>query len=320
MSASRTVLLGLVNRKERWGLSWRGWLLGLGLALGTVILVLLCAYPFLAITEPVHSDVLVVEGWVHPYAITKAVEQFKAGTYRMVYSTGGPVAGFGGYTNDYSTSANIGAGRLRAAGIPAEFVQAVPSRVDSRDRTYAAAVALRNWFREHNQSVPKFDILTEDAHARRSRLLYEKAFGKEVAIGIIAVPNPDYDSSHWWRYSEGVRTVISEAIAYVYARIIFKAPAAGITNSVSLNGSSTATSTASVGLRYSSVNSPIDNQVTDRQRFRPNNSVKRLTRSAISTVRLTAPTNRSKWLATNKLDLMNEVENRNGTLAACLAV
>jgi hypothetical protein len=63
--------------------------------------------------------------------------------------------------------------------------------------------------------------LTEDAHARRTRLLYQKAFGKKVAVGIIAVSNPDYNPTQWWRYSDGVREVIGESIAYIYARFFF---------------------------------------------------------------------------------------------------
>lgn len=30
---------------------------------------------------------------------------------------------------------------------------------------------------------------------------------KEVTVGIISVPNSDYDPKHWWRYSEGVREI-----------------------------------------------------------------------------------------------------------------
>jgi hypothetical protein len=63
--------------------------------------------------------------------------------------------------------------------------------------------------------------LTEDAHARRTRLLYHKAFGKTVTVGVIAVSTPDYDSTQWWRYSDGVREVIGESIAYIYARFFF---------------------------------------------------------------------------------------------------
>jgi hypothetical protein len=66
-----------------------------------------------------------------------------------------------------------------------------------------------------------FNILTEDFHARRTRLLYEKVFGKDVAIGIIAIPSPDYDAHHWWRYSDGVREAVGESIAYLYAKFLF---------------------------------------------------------------------------------------------------
>jgi hypothetical protein len=70
-------------------------------------------------------------------------------------------------------------------------------------------------------AVRSINIVTEGAHARRTRLLFEKAFRGEVSVGIIAVPNPDYDGAHWWRYSDGVREVVGEAIAYIYARLFF---------------------------------------------------------------------------------------------------
>ena len=46
---------------------------------------------------------------------------------------------------------------------------------------------------------------------------------KKTKVGIISVPNPDYDAKHWWRYSEGVKDVISEGAAYLYAKFLFLA-------------------------------------------------------------------------------------------------
>ena len=66
--------------------------------------------------------------------------------------------------------------------------------------------------------MSSINVLTEGAHARRTRLLYQKAFGKNVAVGVVAISNPNYDPTQWWRYSDGVREVIGESIAYVYAR------------------------------------------------------------------------------------------------------
>jgi uncharacterized SAM-binding protein YcdF (DUF218 family) len=172
----------------------------------------------------VNSNVLVVEGWVHEYAIQAAVDEFRSGGYSRVFTTGGPIEGSGRYSNDYNTSASVGAELLIKNGLAKGFVQMVPSRVMDRDRTYASAVALRQWFREHNMAVQSVNVVTENTHARRTRLLFGKALGKNVAVGIIAVPNPDYDKGHWWWYSESVKDVGSEAFAYVYARLFFIPP------------------------------------------------------------------------------------------------
>jgi len=221
MLNSSQKLWGLLTRRERWGLSWRGWL--------TVILLIVLAglgglssvHPFLAVTQRVNARVLVVEGWVPEYAIRAAANEFTSGGDERIYTTGGPVEGSGGYTNDYNTAASLGASRLRKAGIPEASIQMVPSRVMSRDRTYSSAVALRNWLREHRVPVANINVMTVDVHARRTRLLFNEAFGGKVTVGIIAVPSPDYDPKRWWRYSEGVREVIGESIAYLYAKFLF---------------------------------------------------------------------------------------------------
>ncbi len=169
-------------------------------------------------------NVLVVEGWIHEYAIRAALKEFQSNRYQRVFTTGGPVEGTGGYINDYNTAASVGADLLRKNGLPNESLQMVPSRVMDHDRTYGSAIALQNWFREHNMPVRSINVVTEDVHARRTCLLFQKALGHNVAVGVIAVPNPDYDPRHWWRYSEGVKDVFAESVAYIYARLIFFYP------------------------------------------------------------------------------------------------
>jgi uncharacterized SAM-binding protein YcdF (DUF218 family) len=212
---------GLLVRKYRWVLAWWVKLLlgvtGMALAVGAV----LGAYPFLAITQPVNADILVVEGWVHPYAIRVAMQEFKSHPYERVFTTGGPVVGKGGYINDYQTSASVGADLLKEAGLPAGLVQMVPTHVIGRDRTYSSAIALRDWFHKHSLQVRSLNIVTEGAHARRTRLLFERALGRDVNVGVIAVPSPDFDARHWWYYSEGVQDVVEEGFGYLYAKFFF---------------------------------------------------------------------------------------------------
>lgn len=216
------LLGGVLVRRPRWGLSLKGKLLVLFLALGLLLAIGMRIYPFLAVTKRVDADVLVVEGWIHQYAIDVAAEEFRAGSYQHLFTTGGPVIGKGGYINDFNTAASVGGDLLKKTGIPRDEVQIVPSRVNGRDRTYSSAIALRDWLREHNVQVHGINVVTENAHARRSRLLFQKALGPDVAVGIIAVSSPDYDARRWWSYSDGVREVIGEGIAYIYAKFFFR--------------------------------------------------------------------------------------------------
>ena len=139
-------LFGCLTRKERWGLSARGWLaLVLLVALVGGLWVRL-VQPFLAQTRRVDARVLVVEGWVQQYVLRAAIAEFHAGHYDKIYTTGGPIVGCNGYVNDFNTYASVGAEELVKQGLPARLVQMVPSHVNGRDRTYSAAVALRAYY------------------------------------------------------------------------------------------------------------------------------------------------------------------------------
>ena len=220
-AAPHRAMWGLFDRRERWSLSWRGRLI-LAFAVGLIsVLVFTSVYPFLAITHRVNANILVVEGWINERAIQAAVTEFESEHYQRVFTTGGPVVGTGGYINDFMTSASVGADLLKKWGLPDERLQMVPSRVMDRDRTYASAVALRNWFRANDTAVSGINVITEDVHARRTRLLFQKAFGKGVKVGIIAVANVDYPANRWWHYSQGLKDVVSEFAAYLYARLLF---------------------------------------------------------------------------------------------------
>jgi uncharacterized SAM-binding protein YcdF (DUF218 family) len=212
---------GIITRRERWGLSWSGWLLIAAAVILAASFAFSNLYSFLAVSHRVNTNMLVMEGWAHRYAIRAAADEFRAGSYQKVFTTGGPVTGNGGYVNDQQTAASVGAQALKRAGLPAELVQMVPSRTDDRDRTYSSAVALQKWLKAQNPEVRSFNVVTENTHARRSLYLFQRAFGDTVTIGVIPVRNPDYDAKYWWQYSEGVKEVLGEAIAYAYARFFF---------------------------------------------------------------------------------------------------
>ena len=214
------MFFALIRRKEKWVLTWRAWVLLTIVLGGSGTFAFRNLHRFLAVNAPVNSTVLVIEGWVPRYAVTNYVKQNHQ-HYTAIYTTGG--ATLTDYrSNDMSdTYASVVRTRLTRAGVPAEKIHVVPSWLVRRDRTYSAALALHEWSKTNNVHLTAFNVITLGPHARRSRLLHEKAFGPGTKIGIIPLEDIQYDADHWWRYSEGVKETLSEAIAYLYARFFF---------------------------------------------------------------------------------------------------
>ena len=169
--------------------------------------------PFLSVTQPVHSEFLVVEGWIDSYIMNQVACRFKDGHYRKLFL----VRGF--ETDDYKIERSRE--RLIRHGVEPDSIVIVVSPTVQKDRTYHQALAVRDWLTENGIALNSLDVVTVGPHARRSRLMFEKAFGKSVNVGIFALNDIGYDAQHWWRSSEGVREVLGEIIAYVYARFYF---------------------------------------------------------------------------------------------------
>lgn len=200
--------------------TWRGWLL-IGLVFGSIsIVVIRGAYPFLAVNDPKPGGILVVEGWAADYALEAVVADSKLFAYEKVYVTGGPIE-MGAPLEKYKTYAELGTATLLAFGLKTNIVQAVPAPRVKQDRTYSCAVALRKWLDDHAIKVSRINLVTVGPHARRSRLLFQKSFGENMPIGVVSIHELEYDTRHWWRSSQGFRTVTDEAIAYLYARFLF---------------------------------------------------------------------------------------------------
>jgi len=198
--------------------TWRGWFL-VGLILIMLIGLLMRNIPlFLAVTDPIKADVLVIEGWAPDYAFEAAITEFRRHPYDKLYVTGGPMER-GAFLSEYRTYAGLGEAILRRMG--ESSVEAVPSLKTRKDRTYSSAMALRDRFQSESKPVKSINLLSLGAHARRSKLLFEKALGPEIKVGVIAVNDQDYDSARWWKSSQGFRVVVDEWIAYVYARFFF---------------------------------------------------------------------------------------------------
>jgi hypothetical protein len=209
---------GLLQRRECLLPTWRGWLVLLFVIAALVVLSVRGAYPFLAVDDPVDNGALVVEGWLPDYALQEAIAEFRKGHHSQLFVTGGPLEN-GAPLSEYRTFAELGAATLVRLGLDTNAVVAVPAPKVRLDRTYASAMALKNWLGSHGAAETSFNIISLGPHSRRSRLLFEKALGRDYKVGIIAIENQEYDVNRWWASSAGVRTMTDEMVAYVYTRL-----------------------------------------------------------------------------------------------------
>lgn len=213
---------GLMRSRRCLVPTWRGWLALLAVVAALALGIVLDIYPFLAPSNPLPGGVLVVEGWAPDYTLKAAMDEYNRNHYDHFCVTGGPMEA-GQSLSKYKTHAQMGQAVLLDLGMTTNQVQAVPARFVPQDRTYVAAVALRQWLAARNIKPEQLHLITEGAHARRSRLLYEKAFGSTVRVGVTAIPSQEFNPRRWWRSSPGFRSVTGEAIAYFYARFLFRA-------------------------------------------------------------------------------------------------
>ncbi len=216
----KNMTLRLFQKKECRILTLRSWLILIAILL-TILLTLFCnIHPFLAVSEPLPAEILVVEGWMPDYCMKVAQHEFNSRNYLLIVTTGEPVI-YGYYLTDYKNHAQIAAATLCKLGFDSTHVKAVSGDGVEKDRTYASAMAVRNWLTNSRWNVHAINLLSLGAHARRSRLIFQKALGDQIKVGVIAAENLSYDDKNWWRTSNGVRTVLAETIAYIYAKIFF---------------------------------------------------------------------------------------------------
>lgn len=177
-------------------------------------------YPFLAPDKPPHEGLMVVEGWIHDFALDEAVTRYRAGNYSKIVCTGVPIE-TGSYIQQYKSYPEMTAARLRKMGIPENEIIVAIADETKKDRTYVAAVALREAFMAYNIKETTLHLITTGPHGRRSRMLFKKALGPDYAIGVTCLDEISYDPERWYTCSEGARSVLSELIAYTYAKLFF---------------------------------------------------------------------------------------------------
>jgi len=177
-------------------------------------------HQFLSIEQVTGAKILIVEGWIPPAELDQAMITFRSGKYSMLITTGGPAPE--SFTEKKNVSyAELARDYLINKGISSNSVKAVPTPNTDRDRTYLSAAITRDWLNSAGLSPKMLDVISSGVHSRRTLLLYRKAFGPEVNVGIRPTVPTEYDPANWWRTSLGTKTVLMESISLIWTVFFF---------------------------------------------------------------------------------------------------
>ena len=205
----------LIRQKTVWLPTWQGWTLLFLIAAGLLVTAFLNVHRFLAVTQRVEADVLIVEAWMPKTVTQEAVKEFTQGQYTLLVvmemtSNGDPRpkqdSALKTPMAKYFVSHDVPTTRIIECFAPATN--------DRRSLTMADAV--RKTLNQRGITARGFNVFAPGAHARKTWLLYRRALSSIAPVGIVSIPTGDYDPAKWWKTTNGANWVIVNGIGWFY--------------------------------------------------------------------------------------------------------
>ena len=177
-------------------------------------------YKFLFLNKPIESKTMVLEGWVHTYALKDALKQYHDNHYENLIVTGIPITQYE-YASDFNYTSQATVKALKHFGFTDTIYEAaIPTNI-YKDRTYSTALLTKEIFEQHPDWDKSFNIYSMGVHSHRSLLLFETAFKSDYEIGIISHHDRAFIGEEWWKSSIGFRNISNESLALFYAKLFF---------------------------------------------------------------------------------------------------
>jgi len=187
---------------------------------GLAICFFLLIDAFLSVNAPVTANVLVVEGWLPENALREAASEIKRNGYDHVVTSGGPTREQERRISGFDTYASLASAILQKLQISKDKLIEAPAAESDRNRTFASALSVKAKLDELGITIRGLNVFTEGPHARRSRLVYRKVFGKKTSIGVLSIKSVYYDELHWWRSSVGIEDMLEQGLGWLYESLL----------------------------------------------------------------------------------------------------
>jgi hypothetical protein len=201
-----------IQRQQIWWPTPLGWVSGVLVAGLLALSWTFLAEPWLSLTDRRPAKILVVEGWIGLEGVKATAQEFSRGDYDLVVTAGGLTGER--WNVERWNYAEMAAKELSRLGVPQERILTARAHEVESQRTFEAAAAA--WRALHAKGIEPtaINLFTRGPHARRSRLVYTKVFGRETEVGVISW-TPASEAGHpWWNSSDRATDLLKESIGY----------------------------------------------------------------------------------------------------------
>jgi hypothetical protein len=111
----------------------------------------------------------------------------------------------------------LAASQLQNLGVDKGLIVALTFPEVPQHRTYASALVLRDWLKKSQPRTTGINVFTIGPHARKSLVLFKRALGPEIEVGVIAGTDDTYDANRWWMSVRGTYVIFRKLLVYLYA-------------------------------------------------------------------------------------------------------
>jgi len=213
----KAMLSRFFRPRQIWWPTFLGWLILVIVFLAPLMGWFFGGENFLATTRREVSEVLVVEGWIGYEGVEAARKEFEQGGYRLIVTAGGPTNNVWGRQK---WNAVLAREHLIRLGVQPDQVLEAPIQYSESHRTFESAAEVVRTLQAHNRHPSAINIFTAGPHARRSRLVYAKAFASETKVGVIAWVSPMQPPGAWWQSSERASSLLKETAAWLFELLL----------------------------------------------------------------------------------------------------
>ena len=110
--------------------------------------------------------------------------------------------------NNFNSNAELSRFRLISMGIDSTQIKATPGKRVTINRTLTSALSFRDWLKTTKIDIKGINIISLGAHTRRTWMIYNKILHKKYEIGIISLPDYDFNRSRLYRLLKTVRETL----------------------------------------------------------------------------------------------------------------